>query len=74
MNTQELIDEINGLPVEQRAEIAHGILQGLNPPDPEIEIAWLEEIRKREKSYQEGKTTLISGDQVIQSIRKRLAR
>ena len=36
MKTKKLIVEINDLPVEQRAEIAGKILQGLNAPAPGV--------------------------------------
>lgn len=71
MKTKQLKEEISGLPIEQRIEIADYVLETLNQPDPEIEDAWAEEIQHREKRYKEGKATLIPGEEVIRSIRER---
>ncbi|MCC5908275.1 MAG: addiction module protein [Balneolaceae bacterium] len=74
MKTKELKDAISYLPIDQRIEIAEYVLETLNRPDPEVEEAWLEEIERREKKYQEGKATLIPGEKVISAIRERLAK
>ena len=70
MKTKELIAKISDLPVEQRARIADHILQTLNAPDPDIELAWIQEVEKRVKEYEKGKVELIPAQEVFKSLRE----
>lgn len=74
MKIKELIAEINDLPVEQRAEIATKILEGLTAPDLEIEKAWAKEARKRLDEFEQGKTEAIPGEQVHEQLRKKYSK
>jgi putative addiction module component (TIGR02574 family) len=69
MKTEELIAEINDLPVEQRAEIASQILQGLNAPAPGVEEAWMDEVEHRARQVDSGEVSLIPGEQVLKRLR-----
>ncbi len=69
MKTKELIAEINDLPVEQRAEIASKILQGLNAPAPGVEKAWMDEVEYRARQVDSGEVELIPGEHVMQRLR-----
>ena len=71
MKTKDIIAEINDLPVEQRAEIATQILEGLTAPDPEIQRAWAKEARRRLDEFEEGKVKAIPGDQVFEQLREK---
>lgn len=73
MNTKELLSEISELPTEERAKIAEWLLKTLNPVEPEIEQAWVEEAEHRLKQYREGNIDSIPGDEAIKEIRNRLA-
>ena len=70
MNTKELIAEISDLPVDQRARIADLILQTLNTPDPDIELAWIQEVDERVEEYEKGKVELIPTKEVFKSLRE----
>ena len=70
MKTKELIAEISDLPVEQRARIADLILQTLNTPDPDIELAWIQEVDERVEEYEKGKVELIPTKEVFKSLRE----
>ena len=70
MKTKELIAEISDLPVEQRARIADLILQTLNTPDPDIELAWIQEVEERVEEYEKGKVELIPVQEVFKSLRE----
>ena len=69
MKTKELIAEISDLPVEQRARIADLILQTLNTPDPDIELAWIQEVEERVEEYEKGNVELIPAQEVFKSLR-----
>ena len=69
MKTEDLIAEINDLPVEQRAEIASQILQGLNAPAPGVEEAWMDEVEQRAGEVDSGEVELIPGEQVLRTLR-----
>lgn len=70
MKTKELIAEISDLPVEQRARIADLILQTLNTPDPDIELAWIQEVEERVEEYEKGNVELIPAREVFKSLRE----
>lgn len=70
MKTKELIAEISDLPVEQRARIADLILQTLNTPDPDIELAWIQEVEERIDEYEKGNVELIPAHEVFKSLRE----
>jgi putative addiction module component (TIGR02574 family) len=68
-------DEIFGvvltLPPLYRAMLAEHLLNSLDEIDPEIELAWKTEIEKRIEVINEGKVSLIPGDEVLQKLRNR---
>jgi len=70
MKTKELIAEISDLPVEQRARIADLILQTLNTPEPDIELAWIQEVEERVEEYEKGNVELIPAQEVFKSLRE----
>jgi len=70
MKTKELIAEISDLPVEQRARIADLILQTLNAPDPDIDLAWIQEVEERVEEYEKGKVELIPAQEVFKSLKE----
>jgi len=74
MDRQQLISEIENLPIEERTSIIDELLQSLNTPDPEIEEAWIEEAERRLDEIESGKVETIPGEQVISSIRERLSK
>ena len=69
MKTKEIIAEINDLPVEQRAEIASQILEGLTAPAPGVEEAWINEVEHRAEQVDSGEVKMIPGHQVMQRFR-----
>ena len=70
MKTKELIAEISDLPVDQRARIADLILQTLNTPDLDIELAWIQEVDERVEEYEKGNVELIPAQEVFKSLRE----
>ena len=66
MKPKELLKEIAELPVAMRAQLVNEILHTLNPTDPEVSQAWIDEAYRRIESFQQGKSTLIPGKDVFQ--------
>lgn len=62
MKDEEIIAEINELPVEQRVELLTQIFQGINVPDPEIEKAWTNETPLRLDEFEKGIVKAIPGN------------
>jgi putative addiction module component (TIGR02574 family) len=59
------------LPAKKRAELAHRLIRSLDGPEPspaeqaEIDAAWVQEIRRREKAIDEGKAELVAFEDVM---------
>lgn len=71
--TQEIIKEVESLPVEQRAQVVDSLLRGLNPPDEHVESAWRKLAGKRLEELRNGTVQAVSGDVVFKKISDRLA-
>lgn len=74
MNSEEIIDTVSHLPVDQRAKIADGIIKTFNKPDRDIQKAQIKEIKQRKKRYEKGKTQGIPGEQVMKEAKERLGK
>lgn len=74
MKTDDLIDEVISLPVEERARLAECVLQTLNAPDAEIDAAWAAEAGRRLEELRGGQVEGIPGEVVFERIRQRLAK
>ena len=70
MKTEELLAEIKDLPVEERAKIADCILNTLNKPNPNIDARWMEEVEQKAKQIESGEEEMISGDEVMDELKK----
>ncbi|SFM78550.1 addiction module protein [Marinobacter pelagius] len=69
---QELIDEANALPVEERAQVVESLLRSLNPTDSTIDEKWAEVAQSRLAELESGEVEAIPGEEVFKRIRKRL--
>ena len=74
MSTDELINEVISLPVEQRARLVDELLKSLNPSQAEIDELWAGEAERRVAEIEAGKVKTIPGDEVFDKLRKRLGR
>jgi len=78
MATETLLQEALALPTEERARIAEALLRSLAPDDPaslsgvEWEQAWDQEIERRVRDLDEGRTTPISYEEFQRRVRARL--
>ncbi len=71
MKTEDLLREIESLPVEERARVADSVLKSLNPPEAEIDKKWAEVAKRRLKEVWSGTVKPISGEEVFEEIWKR---
>jgi putative addiction module component (TIGR02574 family) len=70
---EELAQKARALSREDRARLAEELLASLHAhPDPEIEAAWDEEIRRRIEEIESGRAKLVPAEEVFDEIRKML--
>ena len=72
--TQEIIQEAQSLPVEERALVVDSLLRSLNSPDPSIEKEWAAVAKRRLAELRSGRAKPVPGEQVFASIRERFTR
>lgn len=71
-----LTNDAMSLPRDQRAALAHQLLQSLEPEEADAldEEDWLQEIIARSDAVHSGEAELIDGDEVLARARRNLAR
>lgn len=69
MSTNDLIDEVTLLPVEERLRIVDALLQSLNTPNPEVDEAWAKVAQRRLEELDAGVVEAIPGEEVFARIR-----
>lgn len=73
MKTEDLLREIESLPVEDRARVADSVLKSLNPPESEIEKKWAEVAKRRLDEIRSGAAKPSAGEEVFEEIWKRFS-
>ena len=68
---QELKNAASGLPASQRAELAHFLLQSLEPEAEGWAEAWQEELARRLKEIRSGQVKGVPAEEVINRLRER---
>ena len=71
MTTDDLIAEVNSLPVEERARVADGVLRSLNPPDADIDRRWAVLAQRRLGDLRARQVAGVPGDEVFARIWRR---
>ena len=74
MRIQELIDEANALPVDERALVVESLLKSLNPSETGIDEKWAEVAENRLAELESGEIKPVPGKEVFRKIRSRLNR
>lgn len=69
-STKKLIEEIESLPVEERAVVAESVLQTLNPVESETQTKWIESAEKRLQEIKSGKVKVVPGNEVFERIQR----
>ncbi len=70
----ELAARAKALPAEDRARLAEELLASLDPHEPEVEVAWDEELRRRIDEVERGTAPLTPADQAFAQARRALGR
>jgi hypothetical protein len=73
MKTEDLLREIESLPVEERARVADSVLKTLNPTESEIDKKWAEVAKRRLDEIKTGAVRPVSGHEVFDEIWKRFS-
>ena len=69
MNSTALEQSVLGLPKPERAHLVHLLLDSLDAPsDTDILSIWLTEARRRADDIDEGKVSLVSGEQLERQV------
>ena len=69
---EELFREIEVLPIDLKTKLLERILNSLHNVDNNIDNLWLKESLQRKKDIENGKVTLINGDDVFKKVFERL--
>jgi len=73
-STKEIIDQVESLPVEERALVVDSLLQTLNRSDPEIDRKWAEVARRRLEDLRSGRVKPVPGGEVLARARERFVK
>lgn len=65
-----LHEQVRGLPDLEKLALVDEILTDLDRPDPEIDAAWLMEVRERQAAYRSGKLKTRSYAEVMHRYRQ----
>jgi putative addiction module component (TIGR02574 family) len=71
---QRLTDEATRLPPDERAELVEGILQSLDPTDPNLDELWAAEVQDRIAAYRRGEMGTADFDSALATLRLRRER
>lgn len=75
MTVEEIVREVRHLPREQAVELFDRLLvETVATPDPEIDAAWRQEIRRRITDIEKGRETGVDGDEVLAELRRIVGR
>ena len=70
-SADKLSEEIRALPDVEKPRPVDTILTDLEKPDPEIDLVWAEEARKRWAAYKGGRARTVSYEEVMSKYRDR---
>ncbi len=67
----KLVSEIRALPDVEKLRLMDAVLNDLDKPEPEIDLIWAEEARKRWAAYKAGRMPTVSYEEVMAKQRQR---
>jgi hypothetical protein len=69
---EQLTKDLLALPTDSRASLAHALIESLDDEvDPDAELLWRDEIRRRDAEIRSGRAVL-KPEQVLREARERL--
>jgi putative addiction module component (TIGR02574 family) len=66
----QIVAQLGGLSLDERAELAHAVLLSLEPEDPGAEEAWNQELARRVARIRSGEAVGIPAEEVFASWRR----
>lgn len=70
-STKDIIDQVESLPVEERALVVDALLQTLNRTDLNVDLKWAEVARCRLEDLRSGRVKSLPGHEVLKRAQKR---
>ncbi len=75
MSVEEIVREVRHLPREQAVALFDRLLvETVTTPDPEVEVAWKKEIRRRIAEIETSRETGVDGGEVLAELRQIVGR
>lgn len=71
---EELISEIESLPIDIKTDLIDRLLNSINPSQKEIDKLWANEAEKRVDEIKSGKVKTIPGDEVFAEIQDKFSK
>jgi hypothetical protein len=68
LTQEELLSEIEMLPIDLKREIVDRILTSITPINNDIDLLWTEEANERKRAIETNEISLISSSEVFQKI------
>jgi len=72
LKQEQLLDEIDILPIDLKTEIVDRILNSITPVNSSIDALWIKEANKRKTDIEKNRVSLVDGDEVFKKISQRL--
>lgn len=73
-NANQLLSEVDSLPVDLKTQLIEKLLHSLNPSTKSVDDLWEKEIERRVADIDAGKVHLVEGKEVFRKIQERLAK
>jgi putative addiction module component (TIGR02574 family) len=73
MKTEDLLKEIESLPVDERARVVDRVLRSLNPPESAIDKKWDAAVKRRLEEIQSGTVERVPNEEVFDEVWKRFS-
>jgi len=71
LSTEQLIQQIESLPVEGRAKVIDSLLQSMNQPDSDTDALWVVQARRRLDELRTGRVKGVPAEEVFEKARQR---
>ena len=71
INQEQLLKNIEILPIEIKTKIVDMLLKSLNPLNKSMDSLWIKEVKKRKEEIALGEVSTVSGEEVFRKIKQR---